>query len=177
MVVENIHIVQIHAFQALVQTGHQILSGPPIAIRSRPHIITSFCGNHHLIPVRRQLFMKNSSEILLCHSFRRSSIIISQIKMRDSMIERAGNDFLLLIQWIFKSKILPQSQRDLWKKQSALSATVVFHFQITIFCCLIHLFLLFISHYHTPIVYLMFARLHCNSHLIHIFGIPVRWVL
>ena len=40
--VEEVNILEIHSLETLIQTGHQILTGTPVAVRTFPHIITCF---------------------------------------------------------------------------------------------------------------------------------------
>ena len=47
--VEDVHVLQAHAFQALVQAGQQILARSPVAVRARPHIVAGLGADDQLI--------------------------------------------------------------------------------------------------------------------------------
>ena len=38
--VEQVHVVQVHSSEALVEAGHEVLARAPVAIRSGPHVIS-----------------------------------------------------------------------------------------------------------------------------------------
>ena len=112
MVVKNIHIIESHAFQALVKTRHQILSGSPVAIRARPHIIAGFCGDHKLIAVCTEAVLQRLAKVFLRKSIRRMTVVIREVKVCDPAVKRMAQDLFLVCDRLFQSKILPQSQRD-----------------------------------------------------------------
>ena len=49
MVIKDIHIIQIHTFQALVKAGYQVLFRTPITVRPIPHSIAGFAADDHFI--------------------------------------------------------------------------------------------------------------------------------
>ncbi|MPN20718.1 hypothetical protein SDC9_168097 [bioreactor metagenome] len=65
VMVENIHILQPHTFEALVQTGDQIFARTPITVRPLPHGVTGFGRNDHLVPVRAKVFLHDHAKGLL----------------------------------------------------------------------------------------------------------------
>ena len=57
VVVKNIHIVQPHAAQALIQAGQQVFAAAPVAVRAVPHFIACFGGNNQLIAVNAKVIV------------------------------------------------------------------------------------------------------------------------
>ena len=96
VMIEDIDIIQIHALQACIQTGHQIFSGAPVSVRTWPEVIARLGRYQNLFPVRLQILQKDLSKIFLCHSDIRRTVIVCQIEMRDSQIKCLKNDLLLL---------------------------------------------------------------------------------
>ena len=57
VVVEDVHIVQAHALQALIQAGQQILPAAPLAIGPGPHLIARLGGDDQLVTVCAQILL------------------------------------------------------------------------------------------------------------------------
>ncbi len=106
VMVIDIHILQTHAAQALIQTCNQIFLTAPVSIRTRPHIISGFRGNHQLVPINPQTLFQNPSEIFLRRTVHRS-IVICQIKMRDPMVESRMAHRLHVFKISVGTKIMP----------------------------------------------------------------------
>ena len=137
--IENIHIIQLHPLKTLIQAGYQVFSASSVPVRPRPHIITRLSADYHLVPVRTHITVHNSSEVIFRTAVNRA-VIISQIKMRDSIVKRSENKLLHIVEIILAAKIMPKSQRNGRKLQTALSAAKIFHALISVFFCLIHSF-------------------------------------
>ena len=166
VMIEYIYIIQSHTLQALIQAGYQILFAAPVAVRSGPHIITGFRRNHQFITIPSQSFCKDPSKILLSTA-RYRSIIICQIKMCNAMIKCCMAHVLHIVKIAVGAEIMPQSQRNCRKQQSADAAAVVFHFFISFFICLIHLntsvFPCFLYYKFIVLPFLcIFYRIKCN---------------
>ena len=130
VMVEDIHIIQSHALQALIQAGHEILFAAPVAVRSGPHIITGFRGNDQFISIPSQSFCKDPSKIFL-RTARLRSIVVCQIKMCDPVVKcrKAHLSHIFIHTGI--SEIVPEAQRYFRQHQSAVAAAVVFHGFVT----------------------------------------------
>ena len=128
--IENIHIIQLHPAQALVQAGEQVLAAAPVSIGTGPHFISGLGADQKLVPVRSQILFQNPSKVKLRASGSRS-IVICQIKVRDSVIEGCKQQpfHILVIGRI--SEIVPQAERDSRKLQAALAAASVSHGIVT----------------------------------------------
>ena len=106
VMVEDIHIIQSHALQALIQAGHEILFAAPVAVRSGPHIITGFRGNDQFISIPSQSFCKDPSKIFL-RTARYRSIIVCQIKMCNAMVKCCVAHVLHIIKIPIGAEIVP----------------------------------------------------------------------
>ena len=135
--IKNIYIIQSHSLQALVKARQQIFTASPVSIRSLPHIITRFGTDDQFISVRLEIFFQQFTKISLCTSIFRS-IIIRQVKVCDSMIKCSEHHLSHIFINTCIPKIMPESQRYLRQFQSAVSTTIVLHFIISCFFCLIH---------------------------------------
>ena len=60
MTVEEIHIVQIHALETLVEARHQILARAPIAVRTFPHIISRLGRDEEFVAIRLEIIWVES---------------------------------------------------------------------------------------------------------------------
>ena len=128
--IEDVHIVQMHSLQALVNAGHQIFSASEIPVGSRPHIISGLGRDDQLIPVRTPVHIHVTAEIPLRFTVGRS-VIVGQVKMRDALIKRGAENLLLCGKRCDVSKVVPQSQRKGRQLQTAVPAASVFHLIIS----------------------------------------------
>ena len=106
VMVEDIHIIQSHTLQALIQAGHQVLFTAPVAVRSGPHIITGLRGNHQFIPVHTQILFQDTSEIFFCSTVYRS-IVVRQIKMCDTVVKSSVTHVQHIVKIPIGSEIVP----------------------------------------------------------------------
>ena len=87
VVVKNIHILQPHPLQALVQGSSQVLAATaPTTVGARPHLIPGLGADDQLIPVRAQIFLEYTAKVDLCPP-RLRPVIISQVKMGHPMVK------------------------------------------------------------------------------------------
>ena len=137
MMIENIHIIQMHPLQALIQTGNQVFSAAVIAVRAFPHIVARLGGNHQFIAVRPPIAIHMHAEITLRFAVGRP-IIVRQIKMRNALIKRRAEQLLLHAEGRDVSKIVPQTDRKSGQQQPTAPAAIVLHVLIAILRWNIH---------------------------------------
>ena len=106
MMVKNIHIIQPHAFQTLIQTGDQILFRAKIPIRPIPHGVTGFGRNNQFIPIRAKIAFEDGAEVLLRRAGRRP-VIIRQIKMRHTAVKRRAQGLPIMLKAVHAAKVVP----------------------------------------------------------------------
>ena len=49
--VEDVHVVEAHPRQALVEAGEEVLARAPVAVGAGPHVVARLRGDHQLVPV------------------------------------------------------------------------------------------------------------------------------
>src|SRR5699024_4197441 len=86
VVVEDIHIVQAHPLQALVQPGQQMLAAAPVPVGAVPHQVPGLGADDQFVPVGAEILPQNAAEVPL----RRTgcgAVVIGQIKVGDAVVE------------------------------------------------------------------------------------------
>ena len=106
--VEDIHVVESKALQALIQARNQIFPASPVAVRSRPHIVTGFRTDDQFIPISRKLVPQNQTQILLCAP-RLRAVIIGQVKMSNAMVKSGKAELFHIFIRSCISKIVPEA--------------------------------------------------------------------
>lgn len=109
MVVEHIHIVQLHAAQALVQPCDEVLAAAPVAIWPRPHQVPGLGGNEHFIAVAGKFLLQQAAEAFLRAAGGRA-VIIRQVKVADTQLQRTPDDGCILRPVIAAAEIVPKPQ-------------------------------------------------------------------
>ena len=124
VMVKNVHMIQMHPLQRLLQTGDQIFAAAVVAIGPGPHIVTGLGGNHQLMAVGVPVPIHVDAEITLCLSVGRP-IIICQVKMGNAKVKALAKDALLGGKGCDVSEVVPQSQGKRRQHQTASSAAPV----------------------------------------------------
>ena len=111
MAIKDIKILQSCPAETLVNARHQIFTGAISAIRASPHVMTGFGRDYHFIPITLEVLSQNSSEINFGTSGNRT-VIVCQVEMSDTMIERILNHVGCHIEIVHTTEVVPQPQRD-----------------------------------------------------------------
>jgi hypothetical protein len=122
--IKNVHIVQPHAAQRLIERGQQVFARTPIAVRPRPHVVTRLRGNDQFIAIRRKIDLEQPAKSFFRRAIRRS-VVIGQIEMRDAEIERAPHDGASVFKRVGAAEIMPQAEGNQRQLESRPSATAV----------------------------------------------------
>src|SRR5271166_6446553 len=128
--VENVHVVKLHALEALVQASKKIFARAPVAIRPRPHIPAGLGANDEFVAVGGELAMKDAAEILLSGNGRRT-VVVCKVEVGDAEVEGTPEHGLTILKGIHVAKIVPKAERDGGQKQSTSAAAAVLHFVVT----------------------------------------------
>ena len=135
--VENVHIVQPHAAQALIQTGQQILAAAPVAVGACPHFITGLGRDNQLVAVDAQIIAQNFTKIPLgCARLR--AVVVGQVKVGDAVVERGAAERTHILVGGGIAEIVPQPQRDGGQQQPAGPAAAVGQALIAVLRSLVH---------------------------------------
>ena len=124
VMIKNVHVIQSHPAQRLVERRQHIFPRAPVAIRPGPHVVTGLCGNNQLIPIRREVKLQQTAKRLLRRTVGRA-VIISQVEMGDAQVKRAARDGPAVFKRIGAAKVVPQSERKQRQIESGFSAAAV----------------------------------------------------
>ena len=108
--VEDVDVIEPHAAEALVEAREQILAGPPLAVRPGPHVVPGLGRDYELVPERGQILAEQLAEVLLRRAEGRS-VVVRQVDMRDTEVERATEDRPLDVERPFVAEVVPQAKR------------------------------------------------------------------
>ena len=126
VVVEDIHIIQIHPPEALIEAGHQVFPAAPVAVRAGPHVVTRFGGDHQLVAVGLPVAQHVYTEVALRLAVGRA-VVVRQIEMRDAVVKRRAQNGLLGFKRRDAAEIVPQAQRQRRKQKPAFAAAAIGH--------------------------------------------------
>src|SRR5664280_199918 len=122
--VEDVDVIDAHPAQALVEAGKQVLAGPPLAVRPGPHVIARLRRQHELVPVATEVGVENAAKVGL-RGARRRTVVVSQVEVRDTEIERAAQDRPLRLQRPVVAEVVPQAEGDRGQLQPAAAHPAV----------------------------------------------------
>src|ERR1019366_5986037 len=126
MVVEDVHVVETHPGQALIQACQQVLARAQIAVGARPHVPTSLGRDEQLVAVITKVGVKDSPEVAFGGSVRRPVVVLG-VEMRFAPTEGASQDGSLGAERPLVAEVLPQSERHTWQQHAASTAAAVGH--------------------------------------------------
>ncbi len=95
--VEDVHIVQAHPGERLVQAGQQVLARAPLAVGAGPHVVSGLGRDDQLIAVRAQVLAQDAAEVDLGRPVRRT-VVVGEIEVGHAQVERAAQDRPLGVQ-------------------------------------------------------------------------------
>jgi len=135
--VEDIHILQTHALEALVEAAEQVLPAAPLSIGAIPHVVASLGGDDQLVAVGGKVL----GEILAKVQFSRprgGTVVVGQVEVGDPQIEGGVQHLARRRKRIAIAKVVPEAQRESGQLQAALATAVVGHSVISIVMRCIH---------------------------------------
>ena len=126
MGVEEVHIVEPHALQTLVQTGHQRLARAPIAVRSGPHHIAGLGTDEEFVAIGGEIGVEQAAYRFLGGSGRRA-VVVGQVEMGDAMVKGITADSPTLVKGHIGTKILPKPQTYLGQHDATAPTAGIGH--------------------------------------------------
>ncbi|MNW64959.1 hypothetical protein D3C74_432910 [compost metagenome] len=102
----NIHIVQPHPFQALVEAGNEVFLRTPFAIRAWPHVVAGFAGDDQLVAVSGEIFSQNLSKGFLGGPGRRT-VVVGQIEVGNPQVKGPSDHGAAVLKHIIAAKVMP----------------------------------------------------------------------
>ena len=124
MGVEQVHIIQLHPLQRLVDARHQILTATPFAIRAGPHIITRLRGYEQLIAVRPEIFVHQPPESLLRTPVR-VAVVIGEVEMGNAVVKCIAGDSAAALERGVVTEVVPETQAYLRQQYTAQATTII----------------------------------------------------
>ena len=112
--VENIHIIDAKALQALVQARQYVFTRTAtLAVRTGPHVPTGFAGNDQFVAVVLEVFTQQPAEVDLGAAVRRA-VVVGQVEVVDTQVERRAQQCALGVDRGAVTKVVPQPQGQGW---------------------------------------------------------------
>ena len=106
MVVENVHIIQVHPLQGLIQAGNQVFPAAVVAVGAGPHVVAGLGGNHQLVPVGAPVPIHVDAEIPLGLAVG-WAVVVGQVKVGDAQVKGLAQNALLSAEGGDIPKIVP----------------------------------------------------------------------
>ena len=111
MRVEDVDVVETKPLETLVETRQHILARAPFAVGSGPHVVAGLCGDDELVAIAGQVSGEKTTERLLRRAVR-WTVVVGQVKVRNTQIERAANDLTAGFERPSAAEVLPQAKRN-----------------------------------------------------------------
>ena len=83
---EEVHIVQVHPPEALVQARHQILPGTPFPVGAGPHVMPRLGGDEQFVAVGSEGFLHDYAEGFLGGAVG-GAVIVGQVEVDDPVVK------------------------------------------------------------------------------------------
>ena len=126
VMIEDVDVVEVHALQALVEAGDQVLAAAVVAVRALPHVVAGLGGNDQLVAVGLPVAQEMHAEAALGFAVGRA-VVVGEVKMRDAVVKRGAQDGLLRAKGRDIAEVVPQAQRQRGQLQAASAAAAVGH--------------------------------------------------
>ena len=126
VVVEDVHVVKVHAAQALIEAGDEVLAAAPVAVGAGPHVIAGLGGDDHLVAVGQEIALHVDAEAALGLAVGRA-VVVGEVEVGDAVVKRRAQDLALHAQRRDLAKVMPKAQRERGQQQAALTAAAVGH--------------------------------------------------
>jgi hypothetical protein len=89
--VEQVYIVEVHAFEALVDARHEIFARPEVAVWAGPHVVSGLGRDEQFVAVGLEVVVDEPSHRLLGRPVRRAELV-GEFKMGDAVVEGIVGD-------------------------------------------------------------------------------------
>ena len=124
MTIEEVHVVEVHALEALVEACHEILARAPVAVRTFPHVVASLGGDEEFVTIRSEVVLHQSAHRFFGAAVWRT-IIVGEVEVSDAMVEGIMGDGTASLVRVNASEVVPESQTYLRQEHSALAASLI----------------------------------------------------
>lgn len=127
MRIEDVHVVEPHARQALVEAcKHMLARAASRAIGSRPHVPAGLAGDDELVAMRLEILAHQPPEIDFRAAVGRP-VVVRQIEMVDAVVEGGAQHLALGGDRRGVAEVVPQAEGDRGQHQAARAHLAVRH--------------------------------------------------
>ena len=116
--VENIHVRQSHAAQALVEAGEEVLARAEVAVRPRPHVVAGLGRDQEFVAVRTEVAGQDLTKRLLRRAVGRA-VVVGEVEVRDAEIKRPVDNVAAALLRVVAAEVLPETEGDRWEQEAA----------------------------------------------------------
>ena len=124
--IEDVDVIEFHAAQALVEARCEVFARSPVAVGSRPHVVTRFGRDEHFVAVGAERAFHQTAEILLGRAVRRP-VVVRKVEMGDSAVEGVMGHPLHVGEGLPAAEIVPHTQRKGRQQHAAAPGAPVDH--------------------------------------------------
>ena len=126
VMVENVDVVKAETFEALIEGGEQIFAAAEIAVGAEPHFVAGFGADDQFVTMMMEIFVQETAAVLF-RAARFGAVIVGEVEMRDAVVECGEHDVAHGGVWRNIAEIMPKTERNRWKFQTARTHMVVGH--------------------------------------------------
>ncbi len=137
MGVKDVHVLEAHAPEALIEAGQNVLARAPLAIGPRPHAEPRLGGDDHLVAVGGHVLVHDPAKGLLGRAGRRA-IVVRQVEMGDAQVKGAPHHGAGVLERVHAAKVVPKPEGDGRQEEPAHPTPPVRHRSIAMLIRLIH---------------------------------------
>ena len=126
MRIKEVHIVQVHAPERLVERCHQVLPRAPVAVRSWPHVVARLRRNEQFVAVGVEVVDHQPAHRLLCRAVGRS-VVVGQVEVHHAVVEGIVCYLAATFVGVHASEVVPETEAHLGQQHAAAAASVECH--------------------------------------------------
>ena len=126
VVVEDVHVVEPHALEALVERGQQVLAAAVVPVGSGPHVVASLGGDEQFVTIGAQVVTQELAHVALRLAIVRA-VVVGQVEVRDAVVEGRKGDAGHLLVGRDVAEVVPHAQAHGRQLQARGAATPVVH--------------------------------------------------
>ena len=137
--IEQVDIVEMHAAQALVERGHEILARAPVAVGAGPHVVAGLGGDEELVAIGPEVVVHEPAEGLLGRAVD-GPVVVGQVHVGDAVVEGIADDLARALVGVDAAEVMPEPEAHAGQQHAALPASLKRHAALVVaaLCCLIH---------------------------------------
>ena len=124
--IEEVHIVELHPPETLVEARRQVLPRSPVSVGSRPHVVAGLGGNEQFVAVRPERTFHDAAEGLFGRTVGRA-VVVGQVEMRDAPVEGVMQHTPGVGEGPLGPEVLPKAERQRRQQHPAASGPPVGH--------------------------------------------------